>query len=155
MPRVLFRLGGIHGNPPLSHETLYLNPGNIAGYHSTLDYSSNRPFVLSPDYLWSRYSIYFRQLLLQEISYDTLAQLYPELITESGGIHITGEEFATTEDLMVIGLAVCPTIFTDTDSMRLIAHIIDTSIANRLTEYVQLYTLNGGVPLLRAQGPWR
>ena len=137
------------------YDTLYLNPGDIAGYHPTLNPQPCSRSIYT-DMLWDSYSYALRTVLFQslpEMSWETFNQVYPDLCIHSGGIHITGEEFALTEDLMVVGLAVCPTIYTD--SMRFVDHIVDTSIANRLTEYVQLYTLVGGIPQLQAQGPYR
>ena len=89
-------------------------------------------------------------------------QAYPD-IGMYGGRHITGQEFACNDDLMVRGLAVCPTIFTDVPHLihisapyvNTLSQVVDTTIAGRETEYVQLYTIEGGLPQLQAEGAWR
>ena len=132
------------------YDSLYLDPGITVGYNP----SSNPRFHRSDvDYYWYVMRPYFYNLLLQEMSWDTLLKYYPELTSCNGGIFISGMEYETMEDMMVLGLAVCPTIHTDPVSH--IEHVIDTSMVNRLTEYVQLYTMEGGTPHLRAEGPWR
>ena len=132
------------------YDSLYVDTGIIVGYNP----SSNPRFHRSDvDHYWYVMRPYFYNLLIQEMSWDTLLKYYPELTSCNGGIFISGMEYETMEDMMVLGLAVCPTIHTDPVSH--IEHVIDTSMANRLTEYVQLYTFEGGEPLLRAEGPWR
>lgn len=40
---------------------------------------------------------------------------HPDLATVCTGRHITGQEFTTSDDVMVIGLAACPTIYIDSN----------------------------------------
>ena len=137
------------------YESLYLSSGGGAGYNPTLSFAvAPSPHNTYTDFMWGGYSgrIIWRLLGEGEISWNELNQIYPELRAGTC-IHIVGEEFSTTEDMMVLGLAVCPTIYTD--SLSNIVHVVDTALANRLTEYVQLYTINGSTPQLEAQGPWR
>ena len=99
---------------------------------------------------------------------DQFWHLYPDLASQNTGRHITGQEIPIPEeDLMVIGLAVCPTVLSSATELSQLAcnpyidfssnwiHAVDTTIANRLTEYVQLYTLEGGTPQIMAEGAWR
>ena len=86
---------------------------------------------------------------------------YPD-IGMMGGRHITGQEFECNDNLMVKGLAVCPTIFTDVSHVirlapyvNTLSQVLDTTMAGRETEYVQLYTIEGGLPQLQAEGAWR
>ena len=90
---------------------------------------------------------------------------HPELFFNSP--HIGGQQFYTSEGgkgdtVRVIGLAVCPTVNPylpymydgfgyGTENVP----IIDTSMENRVTEYVQLYSVAGSTLRLRAEGPWR
>ena len=136
------------------YDALFLSTGGTAGYNPTLSFTvPPSPHNTYTDFTWGGYSgTILWSLFGGELNLITLRQLYPELFAGTC-IHIIGEEFATTDDLMVLGLAVCPTIYTD--SISTITHVIDTSIANRLTEYVQLYTINGSTPQLEAQGAWR
>ena len=136
------------------YNTLFLTTGGIAGYNPTLSFTvPPSPHNTYTDFTWGGYSgTILWSLFGGELNLITLRQLYPELFAGTC-IHIIGEEFATTDDLMVLGLAVCPTIYTD--SISNITHVIDTSIANRLTDYVQLYTIKGSTPQLEAQGAWR
>ena len=139
------------------YDSLYIDSGYIVGYNPSSNPRFNKYDV---DYYWYVMCPYFQNLLLQEeMSQDTILKYYPELITRTGGIYILGMEYETMDDMMVLGLAVCPTIHTDpvrsNNPYWGSVHVIDTSMANRLTEYVQLYTFEGGEPLLRAEGPWR
>ena len=94
-----------------------------------------------------------------QMTYNEVLLLYPG-IGWFNGRHITGQEFTRNDELMVRGLAVCPTI---SDVSRLASsplentwpQVQDTSIAGRETEYVQLYTIEGGLPQLQAEGAWR
>ena len=94
---------------------------------------------------------------------------HPDLATYNTGRFISGQEFYLSDDVMVIGLAVCPTVVTDVSQLRktpLVNYdhgdyyrnglpIADTSMANRETEYVQLYSMGGNMPHLRAEAGWR
>ena len=93
--------------------------------------------------------------------FEQLLHDYPNLSLRNAGPHITGQEFPVSEDLRVIGLAVCPQIRTDPehlslDDSRIHMAVIDTTLAGRVDEYVQLYTVVDDTTLqLRAEGPWR
>ena len=125
---------------------------DVTGYYYTL-YNQGRGNSSCIDIFWSWYSAGLFSSLLGEMDQNALRHLYPDLAVYSGGRHITGQEFSTEDDLMVIGLAVCPTLYTGT--LNNVAHVVDTSMANRETEYVQLYTIVGGTPQLQSQGTWR
>ena len=87
------------------------------------------------------------------------------------GRHISGQEYPLPdEDMVIIGLAVCPTVLSTAEELKNIScmpyivppswplewiHCVDTTLAGRETEYVQLYTIEGGVPQLRGEGAWR
>ena len=98
---------------------------------------------------------------------------HPDLATYTTGRFISGQEFYLSDDVMVIGLAVCPTLVTDVSQLVMLPlanylvdydyrsyyngglPIADTSMANRETEYVQLYSMGGNMPHLRAEAGWR
>ena len=92
---------------------------------------------------------------------------HPDLATINTGRHITGQEFTTSDNVLVIGLAACPTIYIDSNHQlaplpdyRLLPGgnvfgPVDTTLANRETEYLQLYIIGGGTPQLLAEGAWR
>ena len=104
-------------------------------------------------------------------SYIELFKAFPNLYFDAP--HISGQQFYTTSEmgkgdtLKVLGLAVCPIVnpdiyrcpyLSDSHSMEIIGQpmpIIDTTIEGRLTEYVQLYSVEGSTLRLRAEGPWR
>ena len=140
-------------NSDYRYDTMYLNPYGIAGYFPTLTITHGVDWVLT-DAFWCDCRNSIMLSLLQQMDGRTYMQQYPDVYSYDGAIHITGKEFAVTEDLTVVGLAVCPTIITNPFQMAPVS-ILDTSMANRLTEYVQLYTLEDGEPQLRAQGSWR
>ena len=94
--------------------------------------------------------------------------LYPDMAVWNAGRHSVGQGIATpNEDLMIIGLAVCPVVLKEAEDLTELlcmpysnnylnyVHAIDTTTAGRLTEYVQLYTIEGGVPQFKAESPWR
>ena len=126
--------------------------GGDVNYYLDLYYyiyiTNLREYVLYPNGQWSDFYEFY--------------QAYPD-IGMYGGRHITGQEFACNDDLMVRGLAVCPTIFTDVPHLihisapyvNTLSQVVDTTIAGRETEYVQLYTIEGGLPQLQAEGAWR
>lgn len=83
---------------------------------------------------------------------------HPDLATWNTGRFISGQEFPLSDDVMVIGLAVCPTLVTDVSQLIVMPlanydysywgrglPIADTAMANRETEYVQLYSMEGNV----------
>lgn len=119
------------------------------------------------DGIYQYYYMYTLLPLLQGLTTDEdFLQLFPNLASWNSGRYITGEEIPLTDNVRVIGLAVCPTIFYDIDILwtvpfaRLLPNgrvggPVDTTIANRETEYVQLYTIEGGQPQLQAEGAWR
>ncbi len=135
------------------HAFLFPYGGAIGGdvnYYMDLYYfvyiTNLREFVLCPNGQWSDFYEFY--------------QAYPD-IGMLGGRHITGQEFACNDDLMVRGLAVCPTIFTDVPHLihvpfiNTLSQVVDTTMAGRETGYVQLYTIEGGLPQLQAEGAWR
>ena len=81
--------------------------------------------------------------------------------TINTGRFISGQEFSLSDNVMVIGLAVCPTVVTDVSQIVHTPYytsglpIADTSMANRETEYVQLYSMGGNMPHLQAEASWR
>ena len=145
-------------NRDYRYDTMYLNPYGIAGYYPVLSIPDDSWWI-HPDVFWVDCRSSIMLSLLQQMDGMTFRLEYPDVYFSFTAIHITGKEFAVTEDLTVVGLAVCPTIITNYygmgDQISDQISVIDTSMANRLTEYVQLYTLAGGEPQLRAQGPWR
>ena len=100
---------------------------------------------------------YFDEILLQ--------RTYPDLWYN--GSHIAGQQFCLSrdEEIRVIGVAVCPLVNPqledNIDSSWYqgiwVVPILDTTMAGRLTEYMQLYTVDAGNRTLRlkAEGPWR
>ena len=105
-----------------------------------------------------------------QMSWDDYIHLYPDFASSNLGRHISGQEYAIHGDMVIIGLAVCPRVLSTaeelshlycfpyagliTDSYSWI-HAVDTTTSGRLTEYVQLYTIEGGQPMLRGEGEWR
>jgi len=140
---------------------------NCSGGHGYYKYLCVNNTLL--DHLWSAYLNVLRNSLNPggQMSLDYFYQQYPELATGSTGRHITGQEYFAIEPMMVVGLAVCPTVVSDRESLlKLTAsplythygewvHVVDTTMASRLTEYVQLYTIEGGQPQFQAEGAWR
>ena len=96
-------------------------------------------------------------------AYQNYLLQHSDRATVQVGTHITGQEFSLDEDVMVIGLAVCPTIYEDLNLLHTAGYLprlyiygpVDTTLANRETEYVQLYTIEGGQPQFQAEGAWR
>ena len=125
------------------------------------------------DDLWVAYSQLLRNALFQNsqtTSWDEFYHQYPDLASYCTGRYIRGQEFtAASEELLVVGLAVCPTFVGEQALPQLNSyyfldyvmtgdnwlHVVDTTIAGRLTEYVQLYTFESGTPQLLAEGGWR
>lgn len=128
---------------------LYIPPYSAGTYHHTLGR------VNEIDEVYREYYYTIRRLLQSDQMTDTqFLQLYPDLATVNTGRHITGQQSPTSDDLMVIGLAVCPTVLTYeyTGLLRYpgfgfyqpMQWVLDTTMANREDEYVQLYTIEGG-----------
>ena len=81
------------------------------------------------------------------------------------GNHIEGREMYPANPVKVIGVAACG--FADHYPHNVQAErgyglqeyglgpVQDTSLSNRVTEYLQLYSLHSGEPVLEAEGPWR
>ncbi len=147
------------------YDTAYTN-GSCAYYR----YMSYKNGLL--DDAWTCYSLLLRMSEFQNsqtTSWVEFYHQYPDLASYCAGRYIRGQEFtAASEELMVVGLAVCPTFVDDSELSWLLSncewyfsedgnwiHVVDTTMAGRLTEYVQLYTFEGGTPQLLAQGGWR
>lgn len=141
------------------------NSSGCHGYNKFYDVGS-----IALDAMWNGYSlVYLRNLLNPggEMSLDEFYHLYPELASQTSGRHLTGQEYDALEPMMVVGLAVCPTVVSDRESLSKLTsgpfnthywewmHVVDTTMAGRLTEYVQLYTIEGGQPQFQAEGAWR
>ena len=103
-----------------------------------------------------------------ELSWNDFINLYPDLAAPSLGRYTVGQEIDIYEDMVIIGLAVCPEVLSTAEQLSRLnsepyirvstgewIHAVDTTIAGRLTEYMQLYTINEGTPILRGEGTWR
>ena len=132
---------------------LYAN-GAYAQFYGT----SSRPELIYSSYwswqLWTP--------LRGQMNFEEFIQEYPDMACDFAGRRIVGQEFPQrTESVMVIGLALCPTICTNVNTILALPslapslHVVDTAVANRETEYVQLYTIDGDQPEFRAEGAWR
>ena len=139
---------------------LYIPPYITGTYRFTLGQGNNI------DAVYFEYYYILRQLLqTDQMTNEQFLQEYPDLATVCTGRHITGQQFSTSENMMVIGLAVCPTILINEyiglsgwpgfGFNQLMLWVLDTTMANREDEYVQLYTIEGGQPQLQAEGVWR
>ena len=153
-----------HGGGGYWYDTAYTN-----GVCAFGRYPGGYPDLL--DDIWAGYSHTLLVTLFtnsQTTSLEEFYHQYPDLASSLAGRYIRGQEFtAASEGLMVVGLAVCPTFVGDSDLSLLNSHcrldygsgnwlhVEDTTMAGRLTEYVQLYTFEGGTPQLLAQGGWR
>ena len=139
---------------------------------------SNFPFLIFLDNIWSLYYSSILRYFWNTLGYATLDSAtilnylheYPNLSNLNTGRHITGCQFAAPDDDIVVkGLAVCPIII-NTEQLLDCAvdyrwrgygidtaarYVIDTTLASRETEYVQLYTIEGGQPQFQAEGGWR
>lgn len=161
---------GVNAQRPVG-DTLNVGEGGYL-YHPLYIDTTNvfNPFtgnLSSSDQIYSWYWVYYLKVPLmvgQITSFEQFTHAYPDLATSNAGRHITGQQFSTSETMMVIGLAVCPTIRTDVTNIIPVPepsmlgpylHVLDTTMANRETEYVQLYTIEGGQPQLQAEGAWR
>ena len=110
---------------------------------------------------------YLRDVVDTSVQGGISCEQYPYLATCQGGRYIIGQECPVTEEIKVIGLAVCPErlngidlypnfAFFDVPNQHSGFSIVDSTISGSETEYVQLYTLrNGSTPLLQRQGAWR
>ena len=166
---LIIALGGIVVNAqrPVG-DTINIGEG---GYLCNPLYATGtyNPFLsdsVETDYLYTYYfTRYLYPLLRGQMSYEDFIQEYPDLATRYSGRHVTGQQFSTSEPIMVIGLAVCPTICFHAIPIRtvphpldfgeLYLHVVDTTMANREDEYVQFYTIEDGEPQLQAGGRWR
>ena len=107
-----------------------------------------------------------------QMTLDEYLHLYPDMAAPSMGRHISGQEYTLPdEDMVIIGLAVCPIVLSTAEELLNLSclpyiqyrdpnnpqfiHCVDTTLAGRETEYVQLYTIEGSVAQLRAEGAWR
>ena len=102
-----------------------------------------------------------------QMSWDDYLHLYPDAASLNIGRRIRGQEYAIHDDMVIIGLAVCPRVLSTAEELSRIScqpyiqpghgwiHAVDTTTNGRLTEYVQLYTIEGGQPMLRGEGAWR
>ena len=90
---------------------------NCSGRHGYYKYLCVNNTLL--DHLWGAYINVLRNLLNPggQMSMDDFYQQYPELATASTGRHITGQEYSALEPMMVVGLAVCPTVVSDRESL--------------------------------------
>ena len=100
-----------------------------------------------------------------QMSWDDYFHLYPDAASPFTGRHIRGQEYAIHDDMVIIGLAVCPRVLSTAEELSRLdctpytrtgwIHAVDTTTSGRLTEYVQLYTIEGETPRLRGEGAWR
>ena len=174
MRRIVFIIlmvfvGGVSANAqrPVG-DTINLGNGGYL-YDSMYDTGAYAPFMydsLEPDCVYGHYWTWYLYLTLRgQMSFEDFIQQYPDLATRHSGRHVMGQEFSTSETMVVIGLAVCPTIYFDVTHSLLATpfaslvgpylHVKDTAMATREDEYVQLYTIEGGQPQLQAEGKWR
>lgn len=130
---------------------------------------------LNPLYkIWTDYDfVRYKNMIAPDrgqMSWDEYFHLYPDFAAPALGRHISGQEYAIHGDMVIIGLAVCPRVLSTaeelshlycfpyagliTDSYSWI-HAVDTTTSGRLTEYVQLCTIEGETPRLRGEGNWR
>ncbi len=151
-------------------EYLYDTVHTYGAYLPTHMYNtsdSNFPFLIFLDNIWSLYYSSILRYFWNTLGYATLDSAtilnylheYPNLSNLNTGRHITGCQFAAPDDDIVVkGLAVCPIII-NTEQLLDCAvdyrwrgygidtaarYVIDTTLASRETEYVQLYTIEGG-----------
>ena len=141
------------------YDTIHL----VGSYYVSVDKYS----YFDPAYRFYLNDLYYRFIRFDpEINtWHAFFLAHPELFDNSP--HIGGQQFYTSEGgkgdtVRVIGLAVCPIVNPKLpiiyDSWGLgtgNVPIIDTSMENRVTEYVQLYSVAGSTLRLRAEGPWR
>ena len=146
--------------PPLEHYTSY----------------SNYPIFIVLDGFWFSYlSSFLYPYYMDRLDSATALNYiheHPDLSGYNTGRHITGCQFATPDDdIAVKGLAVCvcPIIFNTEELLgytgmniwrfqgvdTTVRYVIDTTLVGRETEYLQLYTIEGGQPQLQAEGGWR
>ena len=159
-------------NSEYLYDSVHLN----GAYLPTLQYNTsnpNFPFQIILDNIWmSYYSSIFHYYwnMLDSATVLNFIHEYPNLSNYNTGRHITGWQFATPDDDIVIkGLAVCPTIINTEQLLECATdyrwrgqgidtaarYVIDTTLVGRETEYVQLYTIEGGQPQFQAEGGWR
>ena len=131
-------------------------------------------YAIEIDIPFVTYKLTVLRYLLWTGGQENLWNLYPDMAVRNAGRHIRGQEIAApTEDLMIIGLAVCPVVLSEADDLSQLncepyifpytgplipsdyVHAVDTTTAGRLTEYVQLYTIEGGEPQFQAESAWR
>ena len=158
-------------------EYIYDSMHLTGAYLPTLVYNTsnpNYPFQIILDGEWMRYwQLFLEPYLWNRLDSATVLNYihaYPNLSNFNTGRHITGCQFATPDDDIVVkGLAVCPTIINTEELLECAVdyrwrgqgidtaarYVIDTTLAGRETEYVQLYTIEGGQPQLQAEGGWR
>ena len=105
-----------------------------------------------------------------QMSWDEYIHLYPDFAAPALGRHSSGQEYEINDDMVIIGLAVCPRVLSTAAELKRLdctpyispnllgldwIHAVDTTVSGRLTEYVQLYTIEEGTPRLRGEGGWR
>ena len=162
-------------------EYLYDSAHTYGACLHTLTYNTSDPnyhFQIILDDIWAHYYSSIFHFFWNTLGYTTINSAtildylheYPNLSNLNTGRHITGWQFATPdEDIVVKGLAVCPTIINTEQLLECATdyrwrgygidtaarYVIDTTLAGRETEYVQLYTIEGGQPQFQAEGGWR
>ena len=97
---------------PVGDGDYLFQPLHLDGsYCSTQMPSSSGGF----DYIYWNYNhdLVWSMMSNGQMTWMEFLHTYPDLASLSLGRHITGQEYTADEDMMVIGLAVCPTILTD------------------------------------------
>ena len=156
---------GVDAQRPVG-DTINIGEGDYLYYplYANGAYAQCNGTIAQPEPYYRSYWTWYLKVPLMggQMSFEEFIQENPDMACDFAGRRIVGQEFPqTTESVMVIGLAVCPTICTDVTTIPALPslapylHVVDTAVANRETEYVQLYTISGNQPEFRAEGAWR